>query len=407
MVDLMSRQSSLLPVYAANIACGMGIMGFVAASGPLADVLKLQAWEIGLTATAGGLGWILSARAWGRAADSIGRKRVLVMGITGFCVAYLAICVVAQTGITFALAPAFTIVALAVSRLTAGLFFPAISAVGMAMIADNHTPEERAGAMSRLGAAQASGFVLGPAFVAAIAGSSPTLPLFLMGILPVLALVLVVVRVQATESRQQDEVSPLPLFDRRLRLPLFAALAAIMALGIAQVVVGFVALDRLGSSDSEATRIAGWALSALGVALIMSQFTVGLLNWRPRTLMMAGALIATIALFGAALAHNTEVLIATYAIFGFGGGWIYPAFLALASNAVSADEQGRAAGTIGAAQGIGSMLGPLVGGVLYDLHPFMPYLIASASTGIILLLAVILRQESLYEQSESIGYSEE
>ena len=389
-----SANTSLVPVYVANVTCGMGIMGFIAAADSLADLLKLEAWQIGLTATAGGVGWIMSARPWGRAADSIGRKKVLVIGISGFSLAFLSICIVAQAGISFALTPVYMVVGLSVTRLVSGLFYPAITAAGVAMVADQYEPDARAGAMSRLGASQAAGFVLGPAFVAVFAGPLPTVPLLLLALLPFAALVLVLVRLPAAETFRREDITPLALFDRRLRIPLIAALAAIMALGIGQVVVGFVVLDRFGVSDAQATRLTGIAMATLGVTLILSQFTVGLLNWPPARLMRIGAFVCTLGLLVATFAPNAAALVAAYAIFGLGGGWVYPAFLTLAANAVTADEQGRAAGTLGAAQGIGSTIGPLIGGVFYDVQAMLPFLIAAASTALILALTFFLRDDT-------------
>ena len=68
-----SASRGLAPLYVANLVCSMGMMGFVVVAGPLADGLGLAAWQIGASATAGGLGWVLASRPWGRAADQRGR----------------------------------------------------------------------------------------------------------------------------------------------------------------------------------------------------------------------------------------------------------------------------------------------------------------------------------------------
>jgi MFS family permease len=51
--------------------------------------------------------------------------------------------------------------------------------------------------------------------------------------------------------------------------------------------------------------------------------------------------------------------------------------MALAANAVGAHEQGATAGTVAAAHGLGMILGPLVGTLVYDLHPGAPYLLVA------------------------------
>jgi len=65
----------------------------------------------------------------------------------------------------------------------------------------------------------------------------------------------------------------------------------------------------------------------------------------------------------------------------------------MASNAVEAHEQGAAAGTVGAAQGLGVVLGPLIGTLLYEWGPGVPYL----SAGLLLALVALWRDRKLAE----------
>lgn len=60
-----------------------------------------------------------------------------------------------------------------------------------------------------------------------------------------------------------------------------------------------------------------------------------------------------------------------------GMGWIFPAFAALAANSVDAAEQGATAGTVGAVQGLGVVIGPLAGTLIYAVEPRLPYLVAA------------------------------
>ena len=71
-------------------------------------------------------------------------------------------------------------------------------------------------------------------------------------------------------------------------------------------------------------------------------------------------------------------------------GWIFPAFAALAANAVEAHEQGTTAGSIGAAQGLGMVTGPLIGTLLYAAGPAVPYLLVAAMLLVMALVASAL-----------------
>jgi MFS transporter, DHA1 family, tetracycline resistance protein len=372
-------ERDLTPIHLATLVCSMGMAGFVAVAGPLAAALGLSAAQLGLSATAGGLGWVLTARAWGRAADRIGRRRVLLVGVAGFAVFYLALAVVAQAGAAWGLAPLVALAGLIGARFAMGVTYSAVPAASNALIADRFAPAARAGAMGRLGAAQAAGLLLGPAFVAAAAGPSPVVPLLLLALLPLPALALLAARLPADQPAAAGAVMPpLPLGERRLRRPVVAGLAAMLAVSIAQIVVGFIALDRLGLTDTAATRLAGAALAAVGFALIAAQIAVARLGWSPGRLMSTGAAIAAVGLFAAALASSPAALVAAYAIAGLGAGWVFPAISAMAANAVGPDEQGRAAGSVSTALALGAMLGPLLGGAVYAMNDAWPLMLAAA-----------------------------
>ena len=62
-----------------------------------------------------------------------------------------------------------------------------------------------------------------------------------------------------------------------------------------------------------------------------------------------------------------------------------PRFQAGASLAVSPQEQGAVAGVAGSCGPLGFTLGPLIGGVLYQVHPSLPY--ASAAVMYLALFA--------------------
>ncbi|MEM6987043.1 MAG: MFS transporter [Pseudomonadota bacterium] len=383
------QQSSLRPLYVASTVCSMGMMGFVAAAGPLADTLGLSAWQIGLTATAGGAAWVFSARAWGRAADRLGRKSVLRMGLVGFTVAYVLLCAAAHVGIAWSLSPLVALAMLILTRFGMGLTYSAIPAASAAVVADHHGPETRAGAMGKLAAAQSSGLLLGPAFVAAMASSSPTVPLFLLALLPIPAFAYLVVVLPADTKAPDADAAQLPLHDARVLRPVMAAFTVLIAVGIAQIVIGFIALDRLQLPNSDALRVAGLALTSVGVCLVVAQLAVKRLDLSPYQLMRVGALISAVGFVASAFAPSAGTLIASYAFAGFGAGWVFPAISAAAANAVSDSEQGRAAGAVSSAMGLGAMVAPLIGGSLYTLSGNIPLIIGA---GAMLLIAVIARQ---------------
>lgn len=126
------------------------------------------------------------------------------------------------------------------------------------------------------------------------------------------------------------------------------------------------------------------AETAQDAPLTLAQTMVRVLRWRPEVLIRTGAGMAGLAFFGAAFATTATALYLCYFAAAAGMGLLWPSVSALAANAVEPHEQGGAAGTITAAQGLGSVVGPLLGTAIYAVDITAPYVL------IALLLAVLI-----------------
>lgn len=389
MLMLKSPRFDLL-IFAA-VSCSTAMMAFVAVVGPIVRHLHLSEWHAGLSVTAAGVFWLLLARHWGSLSDRRGRRPVLFLGLFGYGLVYVALAAFVAFGIANPITPVLAAVLLIGTRALIGAFYSAIPVAASALIADQVAPERRARAMAKLAAASSFGLVIGPSAAGILAAYGLQWPLFAAALLPWIVLLVLTlwlpVEPVVAASRPQTRVQ---LFDSRLRLPMFAAFAAMVCVSIAQVVVGFFALDRLGLDSERGARAAGYALTAVGIALIVAQTllmrTPGV---APRRWIAMGAAVAAIGFAGAALSNDQSALIAAYAVAAFGMGFVFPAFQAAAANCVQAHEQGVAAGSVAAAQGLGMIAGPLTGTLLYRISPSVPYLLVVVI--LITLFSVTLR----------------
>lgn len=367
----------LRPLLVANMACTMAMMAFVSLIGPLARVLGLAAWQAGAAVTVSGLLWMLLARPWGLASDRLGRRRVLMLGTGGFTLAYWALSLFLDLSLRFLPGALLAFIGLMLGRGLIGVFYAAIPVAGNALIADNVEPEHRARALASLGAANAVGMVIGPAVAALLAGGGLSLPLYVMALLPLVAFVVLWRRLQGQAHHLRQAPRPVRLGDARLRRPLAVAFVAMICVSIAQITVGFYALDRLGLTPAQAAQAAGISLTMVGFALIGAQLVVRKLEWSPQRLIRIGALVAAAGFAGAMFADTRELLWLCFFVSAAGMGLIFPAFAALAANSVDAAEQGATAGTVGAVQGLGVVVGPLAGTLIYAIEPRLPYLVAA------------------------------
>jgi MFS family permease len=367
----------------------MAMMSFVAVIGPVVRLLGLSEWHAGLSVTAAGVLWMLAARRWGQLSDRIGRKRVLLLAMGAYTGVYLALAMFIDVALQVTPPVVVSVLVLVGARGLIGLFYAAVPPTAAALIADQAPAGQRTQFLARLGSANALGMVLGPAAAGWLAYTHLSLALYVAALLPMLALALLAWRLPSTApaaAASSARRTPLRRLDRRLRLPQLAAFLGMVSVTIAQVTVGFFAIDRLGLAAAEGARMAGIALTAVGVGLILAQALVMKLEVPPRRWIVLGALIAGIGFASVAAVQQSWQLPAAYALAAFGMGFVFPSFQALAADAVQAHEQGAAAGTVAAAQGLGMVVGPMLGTLLYRGGPSLPYLLV----GVLLLLLCVL-----------------
>ncbi len=374
---------NLKPLMFETFVCTLAMMSFVALVGPIARVLGLAAWQAGMAVTVGGVAWVLLARRWGAASDHFGRRRVMLQGLGGFVLSYAALCVFIAVALRQAPPVWLAFTGMVVLRGIAGGFYAAVPATGAALIADHVPPQQRAGALAMLGAASGLGMVAGPGLVGLLAAYRLELPLFITAALPLVALLVLWRWLPRVAPQGRARPAMLKIGDPRLRPALRVAFVAMFSVMVAQVVVGFFALDRLQLDAPAAARVAGIALTVVGVALILAQLLVRRLGWPPASLIRAGCLLSALGFGSILFASGQWALWLGYFVAAAGMGWVFPAVTALAANAVQADEQGATAGTVAAAQGLGMILGPLAGTLVYALDPGAPYALVA------IMLAVI------------------
>lgn len=363
----------------------MAMMAFVAVIGPVVRLLGLSEWHAGLSVTAAGVLWMLSARRWGALSDRIGRRRVLLIALAAYAVIYIVMAVFVDTALQAPPAVWLSVLALVGTRALVGLFYAAVPPTAAALVADEAAPGQRAGAMAKLGSANALGMVIGPAAAGWVAFHDLALTLYVAALLPVLALLVIAWRLPSAPPPAAPANGPraaLAWYDPRLRLPVMAVFAAMISVTIAQVTVGFFAIDRLQLAPAAGARMAGLALTAVGAGLIVAQVLVMTFkSMPPRRWIALGAVISGIGFAAVALVQAPWQLLATYALAAFGMGFVFPSFQALAADSVQAHEQGAAAGAVASVQGLGMVIGPMVGTLLYRAAPSTPYLLV----GLVLL----------------------
>lgn len=388
--DTARRPNEAAALFVFNTLCLTAIMAFMPVIGPVVRGLRLAEWHGGLVVTVAGVLWMLMARYWGGRSDRIGRRGVLLRAAAGYIASYLLLAIGLDLMLREPPPVWLALLALMALRALIGAFYAAMPTVSAARIADITAPEQRGAMMAKLGAANGLGMVLGPAIGGLLVKDSLTLPLYIAAALPLLGTLWLAAKLPSDAEHEPRATPPLKLSDRRLRLPLAAMLLAMSAVITAQMIVGFYAMDALRQAPGPAARTAGWAMTTVGVMLILVQ--VGLAKARRMNAarcLAGGALLSGIGFLLVPALGGTAGLVACYAVMAAGMGLVFPSIQTLAANAVTADEQGIAAGSVIAVQGMAMVVAPLVCTLLYGVRPWMPYVVAASLLLLVALAATL------------------
>lgn len=380
--DGTGRQAQVGVVLAAVFITYVGQSTLNPVIAPLSRLVGLKEWQIGLTISVAALMVVLTSQAWGKRSQSMGRKPVLVIALAVAAVSMGVFALVSHLGVTGALsgAPLFALFVI-VRGVVFGAALAAVLPTAQACIADATTTEEsRVRGMAGVGAAQGLASIAGALIGGALSGLSLLVSVDAVPVFLLIGLLVVAVALRK-ESRTALIAKPARVSPRDPRVwpYLVAGFGMFSALGLVQVVTGFLVQDRLGLDADTTGLITGGALLAAGVGMVLAQSViVPLSKWAPPVLLRAGALTAAIG-FGLLLVDaGLAALIASVAIIGVGIGTAMPGYTAGPTLRMSRDEQGGLAGLIGATNGLTYVVAPTLGTFLYGVAPALPIVIGAA-----------------------------
>lgn len=349
---------------------------------------------VGLVFGAQALGQLLTAPWWGKRSDMTGRRSVIMATIA--CALVLDLVTAWAGSFELLLAVRF------VYGLCAGTV-----ATATALVADATEEHERSKGMAIIGIGFGLGFTIGPA-VGALAsiigrrlGGEVLGPLAMgfpfivsAGINALALLVASRLLVEASSgeaerrsnrmSRRAERVGEL------LQIPALRQMAGLflaysISVTILETTFFLYMKDRYGFDE----RQVGLCFAGMGLLAALVQGGVGQISARigDRRMTIIGGVLLAVGLIVATAWEVLGFLLSVLAVASVGRALLQPGGLALGSS-ISDDraQTGKIMGVLQSAQSMGRVLGPLLGGALFDLlSPRAPFV----GAGIILALAVV------------------
>lgn len=342
----------------------------------------------------------------GSLSDRLGRRPVLLVSQAGTIVSYLLIVFAAplgalldHAGLQLGIAGGLVIIYLA--RILDGVTGGNISVAG-AYASDISTPEERTRALGLVGGASGIGHILGPALAGLLAGISLLAPFMGAALVSGVTFLLTLLwlrephRQADSLNREAAEAERAPLSQVLRSLPVALILVMVLLTGIYMAALfGTFALyaNRVllpGQPGTVVVRAVGVMITVIGlvtalVQVVLLKPVVGHLGERKAVLLSCFLLLVSAA--GLFVFSSLGVFIAFIVVFALGTGIIAPTLQALLTHFGGEQMAGRMLGWYQSMFSLALILGPILGGLVFD--AVSPHAVYAASAGL-MVLALLL-----------------
>jgi len=326
----------------------------------------------------------LVAPGWGRLSDRVGRKPVLLAGMLGYTVGTLLFTSAGYAGLSGLLSGTLLYFALLITRLLQATIMSAASPTASAYMVDVTTVATRTRGLSHISSANQIGAMAGPA-LAYFAVISFLAPLLIQAAMSFVCAVLIAWLLRESRPAKATTVEikaarpqKLSIFDPRYRIYLLGGFGVFCCFAMVQQTLGFYFQDQLHLSSVDASRLFSYAMMLSSACMIFAQVViVQRVALGPFALMRIGLPLSSLGYGLLAFAHTQTLLFIGMALFGMGFGLAGPGYSAGATLNVDGAEQGELAGLMGSAAGLGFVMGPLAGGLLYQFNSSLPYAVAA------------------------------
>jgi len=364
----MEKKNFVLAILLGNLFIAFLGIGLVIPVLPtIMNELHLTGKVVGYLVAAFAITQLIASPIAGQWVDKYGRKRMIVIGLFVFSFSEYLFGIGTSVEILF------------VSRFFGGISAAFIMPAVTAYIADITTLETRSKALGYMSAAISTGFIIGPGIGGFLAEYGSRVPFFAAAVLAGLAAVLSIITLKEPERQptEEEEVATVPT-NKLKRVVRPAYIFAFLILFISSF--GLMAFESLFSLYVDhkfgftpkdiAIIITGAALvGAITQVLLFDKLTkrFGEVRLVRYCLWFSGVFV-----FLMTTAHSyAYILFVTIFIFT-GFDLLRPAITSYLSK-VAGNEQGFVGGMNSMFTSIGNVLGPMVGGALFDINLDYPY----------------------------------
>ncbi|MDX1953581.1 MAG: MFS transporter [Verrucomicrobiota bacterium] len=320
----------------------------------------------------------LFAPVWGKWSDKIGRRPILLVSNAGSALSY------ALFAIASSMAGDKGLLLLLCSRIFAGICGANLS-VASAYIADISPPEKRSKSMGLIGMSFGLGFILGPALGAGAAhffgrsgpgwvAATICAANFLLGCF-------ILVESRSPTAEPTPPRTKMGQWRHTFSQPTVGFVVAVyffatFCFSIFETTFGLILQKKFHYSDQRVLLLLSYCglLAAIIQGGLIGKVVKALGERRliSLSLFVTGLSLLLLPYFSA-----LSALLITVGLFAIGSGFHRPPIFGLISILTPAAEQGSTLGVTQSAGSLARIIAPVIGGLLFDLKPEMPYLMCA------------------------------
>lgn len=374
----------------AGVACtGMGQSVVFAVLPSLGRSVGFADRQVALIFLLSSILWVVFGPFWGRRSDRNGRKRYVLVGLSGFSLSMFAFAGAFELGRGAVLSGLALYAAVICARSIYGLIGSATPGAAQGYIADRTSAQERTAGVAGFSAAFGMGAMIGPGIGGAFSAIGPLAPIYAVASLAALMVALIALYLpERTAPIERPPQVKVRLLDPRLTPFLFFGVAFGLVNAVLIQTIGFYIIDVLDFSAKDAPQFIGIGLMAASMASLFSQLVlVQRYHLPPHILMRVGPVLIFAGHALIALSTEFGPIVFGLTLSGFGAGMAIPGFTGAGSLAVGSDEQGSAAGLTNSASASGFIIAPIVGFGLFELNPHAPFILTATLAALLALYA--------------------
>lgn len=327
----------------------------------------------------------------GRAVDKYGRKPMIIIGLFIFSMSELLFGLGQSVEVLFA------------SRILGGVSAAFIMPAVTAFIADITTNETRPKALGYMSAAISTGFIIGPGIGGFLADIGTRVPFFFAAAFGLTAMILSVFTLREPERHYEQTTIPQQKTGfRKVFSPLYFIafmVLLISSFGLASFESLFALfVDRKFGFTAKDIALAISLGAIVGVIVQVGLFE-RLTRWFGEIRLIRYSLIGStlLVLVMTYVTSYLSIILVTMVVF-VGFDLMRPAVTTYLSK-IAGNEQGFVGGMNSMFTSIGNILGPIIGGILFDVDLNYPFYFATVMLAIGIALTFVWREQQPAEQT--------